>query len=147
MFDIVPWRKNNSIIKKGDEFENMVNSFFNDDFFNSFSLMKNNFSVDLKEDDNNYIIEADLPGVDKKDIDISYKNGYLNISAKRENNLEEKKDNYVRQERSYGEFKRSFYIDNVEEDKIDANFDNGVLKVNLPKLNKEIHETKKIEVK
>ncbi|MFU7516017.1 heat shock protein Hsp18 [Clostridium sp. HCS.1] len=147
MFDIVPWRKNNSITKKGDEFENMVNSFFNDDFFNSFSLMKNNFSVDLKEDDNNYIIEADLPGVDKKDIDISYKNGYLNISAKRENNLEEKKDNYVRQERSYGEFKRSFYIDNVEEDKIDANFDNGVLKVNLPKLNKEIHETKKIEVK
>ena len=147
MFDIVPWRKNNSITKKGDEFENMVNSFFNDDFFNSFTLMKNNFSVDLKEDDNNYIIEADLPGVDKKDIDISYKNGYLNISAKRENNLEEKKDNYVRQERSYGEFKRSFYIDNVEEDKIDANFDNGVLKVNLPKLNKEIHETKKIEVK
>ena len=147
MFDIVPWRKNNSITKKGDEFENMVNSFFNDDFFNSFTLMKNNFSVDLKEDDNNYIIEADLPGVDKKDIDISYKNGYLNISAKRENNLEEKKDNYVRQERSYGEFKRSFYIDNVEEDKIDANFDNGVLKVTLPKLNKEIHETKKIEVK
>ena len=147
MFDIVPWRKNNSITKKRDEFENMVNSFFNDDFFNSFSLMKNNFSVDLKEDDNNYIIEADLPGVDKKDIDISYKNGYLNISAKRENNLEEKKDNYVRQERSYGEFKRSFYIDNVEEDKIDANFDNGVLKVNLPKLNKEIHETRKIEIK
>ena len=147
MFDIVPWRKNNSITKKGDEFENMVNSFFNDDFFSSLGVLKNNFSVDLKEDDNDYIIEADLPGVDKKDIEISYKNGYLNISAKRENNLEEKKDNYVRQERSYGEFKRSFYIDNVEEDKIDANFDNGVLKVTLPKLNKEIHETKKIEVK
>ncbi len=147
MFDIVPWRKNNSITKKGDEFENMVNSFFNDDFFSSLGVLKNNFSVDLKEDDNDYIIEADLPGVDKKDIEISYKNGYLNISAKRENNLEEKKDNYVRQERSYGEFKRSFYIDNVEEDKIDANFDNGVLKVNLPKLNKEINETKKIEVK
>ena len=147
MFDIVPWRKNNSLTKKGDEFENMVNSFFNDDFFSSFSLMKNNFSVDLKEDNNNYIIEADLPGVDKKDIDISYNNGYLNISAKRENHLEEKKDNYVRQERSYGEFKRSFYIDNVEEEKIDANFNNGVLKINLPKLNKEINQTRKIEIK
>lgn len=147
MFDIVPWRKNNSIQRKGDEFENMVNSFFNEDFFDSFGLMKSNFSVDLKEDDNNYIIEADLPGVDKKDIDISYKDGYLNISAKRDNNVEEKKDNYVRKERSYGELKRSFYIDNVEEDNINANFDNGVLKVTLPKLNKEIHESKKIEIK
>lgn len=147
MFDIVPWRKNNSIQRKGDDFENMVNSFFNDDFFNSFSLMNNNFSVDLKEEDNDYVIEADLPGVDKKDINISYKDGYLNISAKRENKLEEKKDNYVRKERSYGEFKRSFYIDNVEEEKINANFDNGVLKINLPKLNKEIREPRKIEIK
>ena len=147
MFDIVPWRKNNSIQRKGDDFENMVNSFFNDDFFNSFSLMKKNFSVDLKEEENDYVIEADLPGVDKKDINISYKNGYLNISAKRESNLEEKKDNYVRQERSYGEFKRSFYIDNVEEEKINANFDNGVLRINLPKLNKEVCEARKIEIK
>ena len=147
MFDIVPWRKKNSIQRKGDDFENMVNSFFNDDLFNSFSLMNNNFSVDLKEEDNDYVIEADLPGVDKKDINISYKDGYLNISAKREDNLEEKKDNYVRKERSYGEFKRSFYIDNVEEEKINANFDNGVLKINLPKLNKEIREPRKIEIK
>lgn len=147
MFDIVPWRKNNSIQSKGDEFQNMVNSFFNDDFFNSVSIIKNNFSVDLKEDDNNYIIEADLPGVDKKDIDISYNNRYLNISARRESNLEENKDNYVRQERSYGEFKRSFYIDNIVEDKIYASFDNGVLNIKLPKLNKEISETKKIEIK
>ncbi len=147
MFDIVPWRKNNLTQRKGDDFENMVNSFFNDDFFSSLSVLKNNFSVDLKEEDNNYIVEADLPGVDKKDIDISYKNGYLNISAKRHNKVEEKKDNYVRQERSYGEFKRSFYIDNVEEEKIDANFNNGVLKINLPKLNKEVCENRKIEIK
>lgn len=147
MFDIVPWRKNNSIQRKGDDFDNMVNSFFNDDFFSSLGVLKNNFSVDLKEDDNDYIIEADLPGVDKKDIEISYKNGYLNISAKRNNHVEEKKDNYVRQERSYGEFKRSFYIDNVEEDKINADFNNGVLKVCLPKLNKETSEAKKIEIK
>ena len=147
MFDIVPWRKNNLTQRKGDDFENMVNSFFNDDFFSSLGVLKNNFSVDLKEDDNDYIIEADLPGVDKKDIEISYKNGYLNISAKRDSHEEEKKDNYVRKERSYGEYKRSFYIDNVEEDKINADFNNGVLKVCLPKLNKETSEAKKIEIK
>ncbi len=147
MFDIVPWRKNNLTQRKGDAFDNMVNSFFNDDFFSSLGVLKNNFSVDLKEDDNDYIIEADLPGVDKKDIEISYKNGYLNISAKRDSHEEEKKDNYVRKERSYGEYKRSFYIDNVEEDKINADFNNGVLKVCLPKLNKETSEAKKIEIK
>ncbi|WP_195265735.1 heat shock protein Hsp18 [Clostridium sp. 1001275B_160808_H3] len=152
MFEMVPWKKNNYVQRKGDDFENMVNNFFNDDFFNSFSiapfgLVKNNFSVDLKETDNEYIIEADLPGVDKKDIDINYSDGYLTISAKRNSFVEDKKDNYVRQERSYGEFKRSFYVDNIEDDKIDANFDNGVLKVNLPKLNKEVSNIKKIEVK
>ena len=147
MFDIVPWRKNNLTQRKGDAFDNMVNSFFNDDFFSSLGVLKNNFSVDLKEDDNDYIIEADLPGVDKKDIEISYKNGYLNISAKRDSHEEEKKDNYVSKERSYGEYKRSFYIDNVEEDKINADFNNGVLKVCLPKLNKETSEAKKIEIK
>ncbi|VYT70218.1 Hsp20 family protein [Clostridium tertium] len=149
MFDIIPWRKNNSVQRKGDEFDNMLNSFFNDDFFSlsPFGLVKSNFSVDLKETDNNYIVEADLPGVDKKDIDISYSNGYLDISAKRDNVIEENKDNYVRKERSYGEFKRSFYIDNVEEDKIQADFENGVLKINLPKLNKEISPVKKIEIK
>lgn len=152
MFEMIPWKKNNYVQRKGDDFENMVNSFFNDDFFNSFSiapfgLVKSNFSVDLKETDNEYIIEADLPGVDKQDIDISYSNGYLTISAKRNSFVEDKKDNYVRQERSYGEFKRSFYVDNIEDDKIDANFDNGVLKVNLPKLNKEISPVKKIEIR
>ncbi|MCR1949940.1 Hsp20/alpha crystallin family protein [Clostridium sp. DSM 100503] len=152
MFEMVPWKKNNYVQRKGDDFENMVNNFFNDDFFNSFSiapfgLVKNNFSVDLKETDNEYIIEADLPGVDKKDIDINYSDGYLTISAKRNSFVEDKKDNYVRQERSYGEFKRSFYVDNIEDDKIDANFDNGVLKINLHKLNKELSNIKKIEVK
>ena len=95
MFDIIPWRKNNSVQRKGDEFDNMLNSFFNDDFFSlsPFGLVKSNFSVDLKETDNNYIVEADLPGVDKKDIDISYSNGYLDISAKRDNVIEEAMEN------------------------------------------------------
>ena len=133
MFDIVPWRKNNSLQRKGDDFENMVNSFFNDDFFSSLGVLKNNFSVDLKEDDNDYIIEADLPGVDKKDIEISYKNGYLNIVAKRNNHVEEKKDNYIRRERSYGSVSRGFYITNVDKNSIKAKFDNGVLNIELPK--------------
>lgn len=108
--------------------------------------MHGNFRVDLKENEENYIIEADLPGVKKESIDIDFENNYLVISAKREDALEEKKENFVRRERYYGEFKRSFYIDNVDEDKISATFKDGVLKIVLPKLNKGNDKKKKINI-
>ncbi|WP_040214831.1 heat shock protein Hsp18 [Clostridium polynesiense] len=146
MFEMVPWRKNNSMQRRGDIFEQMVNSFFNDDFFAPMTLSKSNFSVDLKETEKEYIVEADLPGVEKENIQLDYNNGYLNISAKRDNFTEDKGDNYVRQERSYGELKRCFYIDNIEEEKIEASFNNGVLNIKLPKLEDEQNKGRKIDI-
>jgi HSP20 family protein len=70
----------------------------------------------------------------------------LVISAKRDESIENKKDNYVRRERHYGEFKRAFYIDNVDEININASFTEGVLKVILPKLNKGIDKKQKIDI-
>ncbi|SHJ96004.1 heat shock protein Hsp20 [Clostridium amylolyticum] len=146
MFEMIPWRRNSNMQRRDDLFETMVNSFFSDDFFTPASLLKSNFSVDLKETENEYVVEADLPGVDKENIHIDYNKGYLNISAKRDNLVEDKKDNYVRQERSYGEFKRCFYVDNVDEEKIQASFENGVLNVKLPKVSKEKQSGRKIDI-
>ncbi|WML33143.1 Hsp20 family protein [Clostridium sp. OS1-26] len=82
---------------------------------------RNSFRVDLKETENEYMVEADLPGINKEAIDVEYENNYLTISAKREETIENKdNNNYVRRERSYGEFKRRFYIDNVDKEKIDV---------------------------
>ena len=91
------------------------------------------FKTDIKETPEEYIVHAELPGVKKEDIKIDYNNNYLTISATRNNESEEKKDHYIRRERSYGSVSRAFYISNVNKDSIKAKFDNGVLNIELPK--------------
>lgn len=149
MFDMVPFKRNDSISKRGEDiFDKFFNNFFPDDTFYSsnISTFGNGFKVDLKEDENNYILEADLPGIKKENIDIDIKDDYLTVSAKREDNAEDNTENYVRRERRYGEFKRSFYIDNVEKNTIDASFKDGVLKIILPKKEKGKQSQRKIDI-
>lgn len=145
MFEMIPSRRNNRLRGRGDYVDTFVDEFFNSDFFSP-ALMNNSFNVDVKETENSYLIEADLPGVNKESIDLDYENNYLTISAKRNDTVEEKKDNYVRRERRYGEFRRSFYVDNVEENKIDAVFNDGVLKITLPKQEKGKPNKRKIDI-
>ncbi|APM41122.1 heat shock protein Hsp18 [Clostridium kluyveri] len=147
MFDMVPFRKNDSI-RRGDDAENFFNSFFNNDFLTPFNmnLFNNGLKVDLKETDTSYLIEADLPGIRKDAIDLNFDNNYLTISAKRDDTIEDNKENFIRRERRYGEFKRSFYIDNVDEKNITASFEEGVLKIELPKLEKGKGTNNKIEI-
>jgi HSP20 family protein len=146
MFDMVPFRKNfNSLLPRSNYFDQMLNSFFSDDLMNlpNTGFSQNSFRVDVKENDSAVTIEADLPGVKKESIDLTYDNNYLTISACREDSKETKEENFMRRERFYGEFRRSFYLDNVDHEKIKASFDNGVLIINIPKespqrLNKRI---------
>lgn len=145
MFEMIPFRKNN-LSRRDDLFSPFFKNFFEDDLFTAMSKIQGNFKVDLKETDENYLVEAELPGVKKEAIDIIFDNNYLVISAKREDSVEDKKENYVRRERHYGEFKRSFYIDNVDENNIDACFNDGVLKITLPKLNKGKEKKRKIDI-
>ncbi|WP_368489232.1 heat shock protein Hsp18 [Clostridium sp. BJN0013] len=147
MFDMVPFRRNNSI-RRGDDVENFFNSFFNNDFLTPFNtnLFNSEFKVDLKETDTSYLIEADLPGIKKDAINLSFNNNYLTISAKRDDTIEDNKENFIRRERRYGEFNRSFYIDNVDEKNINASFEEGVLKIELPKLEKGKGNNNKIEI-
>lgn len=147
MFDMVPFRKNNSL-SQGDAFRNFVDSFFSNDFFSPvLSGFNSGFKVDLKEDADSYKVEADLPGVKKDAIDLDFENNYLTISAKREDQKEDKGEGYVRRERSYGELKRSFYIDNVDDKNVTASFKDGVLEIILPKIKKGQDKTGKIDIK
>lgn len=145
MFDMIPFRRNNGMVKKGSGFDDFFNTFLGDDFFSPMLANSGSFKVDLKEDENNYTIVADLPGIKKEDISLEYENNYLVVSAKRDDTVEDKNDNYVRRERTYGEFKRSFYIDNVDENSVDASFSDGVLRVTLPKKDKGIQK-KRIDI-
>ena len=132
MFGLVPFKFNTGENNRGLTINDMFNDFFNDDMLSKFNS-SGSFKTDIKETPEEYIVHAELPGVKKEDIKIDYNNNYLNISATRNNESEEKKDNYIRRERSYGSVSRGFYISNVNKDSIKAKFDNGVLNIELPK--------------
>ena len=135
------------LVPRRDSFD-LFDDFFRDDFL---PREKNKMmSTDIKETKDAYVIEMDLPGFTKDSINLSLKNGYLEIHAKQEKEDNEEKEKYVRRERFYGECSRSFYIgDNVKEDEIDAEFKNGILMINVPKKEDEENEsnTKQIEIK
>ena len=102
--------------------------------------------VDIQQSDGKYLVKADIPGVAPKDISVSMDNNNLIIEGKRESEIDEKKDDYRRIERSYGSFYRRFNLPDASDgDDIVAKCHNGVLEVSIPK--KESSTQKKIEVK
>ena len=130
------------------------NSFdlFDDFFKNDFGPKEKHYlmNTDIKETKDKYIIEMDLPGFSKDNINISLNNGYLEISAKVEKKDDSEEEKYVRRERFYGECSRNFYVgEYIKEDDIEAEFKNGILKIDIPKKEDEEKEskTKQIEIK
>jgi HSP20 family protein len=90
--------------------------------------------VDIYDNEDNIVIKAELPGVSKKDIEIDIKDRVLTLKGERSAENEVKEDNYYRRERTYGGFERSFTLPaNVDPDKIKADYNDGVLKIEVPK--------------
>lgn len=117
-------------------------SFYLDDIFDNFdSTRNNNMKCDIYEKDGDYHIEIDIPGFDKKDIKVECDNGYLTVTAKKDEEAEDKSKNYIRRERSYGKYQRSFYIGDMDSNEIRAKFKHGMLKIIVPKV--ETKEKKK----
>jgi HSP20 family protein len=119
--------------------QNRFNRVFDDPFFrigrlDDDSMGMWNPKVDLYEKDDNFVIKAELPGVDKKDITIDLKDRVLTLSGERSYDNEVEEENYYRRERSYGKFQRAFTLPaDVDSDKIKAEFKDGVLQVEVPK--------------
>lgn len=127
----------------------LFDDFFDDEFFSKKD--KNLMKTDIREMKDKYVIDIDLPGFEKENINLSLKKGYLEISAKvnREDNSDEG-EKFVRRERFTGECSRSFYVgDGIKETDIHAEFKNGILKIEVPKVNpeEESNESRKIEIK
>jgi HSP20 family protein len=103
-------------------------------------------TADISEDENEYVIKAELPELKKEDVKVTVENGVLTISGERKFEKEEKKKKYHRVERAYGRFVRSFALpDNADPSKVKADFKDGMLTVHLPKSEKA--KPKQIEVK
>jgi HSP20 family protein len=112
-----------------------MSDLFDDEFFPVLSNRTNSMpAVNIREDEKNYILELAIPGSDKKNLKIDINEDVLTISSETKKEKEDDKDGYKRKEFSYSSFCRSFYIpENVNREKIEANYKDGVLSVNLPK--------------
>ncbi len=123
------------------------NSLFDEFFKSTFNKEEGNLNMktDIRLVNNNYVLDIDLPGYDKKDINITLEDGYLTVKAKKVYTDEEKnnKGDYVRRERFTGTCSRSYYVGEIDDQCIDAKFENGVLTLSFPK-EKLVEENKKI---
>lgn len=140
---IRPYRNRFGTIDNFEEFTNIIDSFFNDVPSNRRTLDMASFKVDIMEGEKGYTVEAELPGFNKEDIDITIDEGKLTISAARDEEIDssDEEKNYVHRERRVSRMERTMYFSDIDEDNVKATLDKGLLKLEIPK--QEELETKK----
>ena len=141
MFDLMPFEK------RHDNFLNYMDaldkSFFGSAFPSSFDA----FKTDIREEADKFVLEAELPGFQKEDLQISLNGDRLTIRAERSGENEEKTGSYLRRERSYGSYQRSFDVSGIDAAHIEAAYKDGVLELQLPKLAEQQPAEQRIEIK
>lgn len=151
MFGLTPYRRNQQQITYNPfrEMEEMERAFFGEpfgSFFHSGDIAE--FKTDITDQGDSFLLEADLPGFAKEDIHLDISGDTLTIHAERHSEYEDKdkKGNYVRCERSYGQYSRTFDVSMIDQDKIAAKLENGVLKLTLPKKPEEKPVSKQLQI-
>lgn len=143
MFELTPFvRRNNAAVYDPFRmFDEMEKNFFKGSGIGE-------FKADIRDIGDAFELEADLPGVKKEDIKVDLDNNYLTITAERrmEKDDKDKKGNYVRRERSYGSYSRTFDVTGVQIEQITATYDSGVLKLTLPKRQEALPTTRRLEI-
>lgn len=140
-----------SLLPFGRYSNNSLNSLF-DEFERSFFPVDRSqmpaFRTDIKDEGDHFLLEADLPGFQKEDIDLHLQDGVLTITAKHDETVEDKDEGgkYVCRERRVGSFTRSFNVSGIREDAISASYENGVLKLTLPKEGEPEPQSRKIAI-
>ena len=131
-------KRNNSTF---DALDDAFNSFFKPMFFEEkYNVMK----TDIRENEKSYIMDIEIPGFDKKDVNISLEKGYLTVSAEKKD-CSDKKEVYLRRERSC-RVSRTYYVGEVNRDLIKAKYESGVLQIEIPKKEKELPTAHNINI-
>ena len=144
MSGLVPFNRKNKSLVNGDfgDFYNMLDDFFSDNWPTNRSLARDTFKVDVQENETQYLIEAELPGIKKDEVNLELNEGRLIISVKREEKINEENKNYIHKERRYSSMSRSIYLADAKQENIKANLDNGVLSITIPKESKQNNSLK-----
>lgn len=135
MAGLIPFnRKQNDLMNIGfDDFSNMLDDFFTGSWPIQRSLAGDTFKIDIQDNDTEYTIEAELPGVKKEDVEITLNDGRLNISVKKEEVSENKRKKYIHRERKYAQMSRSILLADADDEGIKAKLEEGVLTIQVPK--------------
>lgn len=124
------------------DMDSLFNHMFDENFFGNLSSP---MRVNVKENGDQYTIEAELPGLNKDQIHLNYENGYLTIVGKQQNDIQKQEQNFITHERHAGQISRSFYVGNVNKEDIVAKYENGILTISLPKT-QALSEAKRIPI-
>lgn len=129
---------------------NLFNAFdnFERSFFGNSSVDLPAFRTDIRDAGDKYLLDAELPGFNKEDIILDIKDGILTITAEHNESNDQKDDkgNYIRRERRYGSFRRSFDISGIDENTISASYQNGILELSLPKAQQVLPKSHRIAI-
>lgn len=147
MYSLTP--KKYYVKRRNDDFYNMrslMNNLFDDSFWNVPSFNQTSFKLDIKDTEEAYLIEAELPGISKEDVSLEYNEERLHIEVKHEEDSEEKQDKFIHKERSVSSMSRTIYMPEVDAENIEAELKDGILRVRAAKL-PEVDTSIKIDVK
>jgi len=135
MTSLIPFnRKKNDILSTdGDDFRNMLDDFFSEAWPMRRNLQSDTFKVDVQEEEKEYIVHAEVPGIKKEEIDLSLNEGRLCINIRREEEKEEKKKNFIHRERRTSSMQRNIFLQEADNEGIKAKLEDGVLRINVPK--------------
>jgi HSP20 family protein len=135
MFGIVPYARKNNQLTKNDlwGFNNLWDDFFTTPFVNRVNYLTTQIHTDIKETEKDYILEAELPGIKKEDIQLDLRDNVLTIQVVQNEEKNEEKNGYICRERRIGSMSRSFRVENIKNEDVKASYTDGVLKLVLPK--------------
>lgn len=149
MFGLTPYNKRGNGLTRGNDFFNLrsvFDDFFNDSFMPAYFNNVNPMKADIKETDKEYIIDAELPGIKKEDIKLELRDDTLTIAVEHDEQVNEEKENYIRRERRFGSFARSFYMENVNNEGVTAKYNDGILTVTIPKAEQGKEKNRRINI-
>ena len=141
MFGMIPFEyRDHNLFNAFDNFERS--------FFGNSNVDLPAFRTDIRDAGDKYLLDAELPGFNKEDISLDIKDGILTITAEHNESNDQKDDkgNYIRRERRYGSFRRSFDISGIDENTISASYQNGILELSLPKAQQVLPKSHRIAI-
>lgn len=146
MRGLIPFnRRRNELFANRSPLNNMLEDFFSEDGLFSRNFLRDSFKVDVCDNEKEYVVQAEIPGANKEDVEVEIEKGRLTIAVKKEENKAEETKNYIHKERRTASMSRSIYLADAQDSEITAKLENGILEVIVPKVEKT-NAVKKIEI-